>query len=93
MLQLNSGTSALAMQQLSTPFQLQHVQETALEERQKGTAAPSNDLKPVPALLKPSVTVGESSSNQKVHFFLLNTGCGSIKFASSFSTVNYFPLE
>lgn len=69
MLQLNSGTSAVAMQ-LSSSLQLQHKLESTLEERQKNPTAPSNDLKPiVPALSKPSVTLGESSSNQKVLFF------------------------
>ncbi|KAK4801597.1 hypothetical protein SAY86_022084 [Trapa natans] len=63
--ELNSGTSALAMQ-LSSSLQLQPGHESTLEERQRHPIAPSNDLKPiVPALSKQSFTVGESSSNQK----------------------------
>ncbi|KAK4802906.1 hypothetical protein SAY86_001109 [Trapa natans] len=63
--ELSSGTGAVAIQ-LSSSLQLQPRHESTLEERQRHPIAPSNDLKPVVAALpKQSLTVGESSSNQK----------------------------
>ncbi|OWM64897.1 hypothetical protein CDL15_Pgr028614 [Punica granatum] len=65
--ELNSGTSSIATQQLASQFQLQQRQETSLEERQKPPAASSNDLKPIMAAVgKSSGAVGESTSNQKI---------------------------